>query len=530
MNTELKQKSLFYTSCFFYVVYSGVTVFLAFVFQIIIDAGIESSLPMLVRGVVLILIMLAVEFIIIMLAARFRLNYSKEMLLSIKRNRLSFLFRSRPKITAGDGSNELSFFTTDSDILNSSYFHQKVRLAMFVSSAIFSLVALLWINWQLTIIVGIFTMLPVLVTGLFGKGLNSRTKEYSDASAMYVDTVKECLDGKKEIVSYDKEDVFLQRHEKMNEKVEKSRIKNEMFRLFAGRVSETLGNLTFVVTIALGTYFVIRGDMTIGAVIALNHLMGTLMRPLTSIADTINSIKSTKSIREKSKETVEQETTKEAISDFNTDIKIQDLGLYYTAGTYVVQGLNLNFKKGGKYALLAPSGYGKSSIAKALAMELVEFDGVISIDNRSLKDINLRDYNRIVKYVRQDPYLFSDTALNNLLFFESAPSNDELKKVLDTTRVNEFLPDEDALNRPISNTSGLSGGQKQRIVLARALLHKPKVLILDEITSGVDLETASNILSDIFKDEDLTCIAITHENNEDFLSLFDEVIHVDKVV
>ena len=528
MKTNLKAKIFFYSSGLFYVMYSGITILLAFVFQMIIDAGIEGDLSLLINGVILVLIALAVEFGLMMLAAGFRLSYAKEMLLSIKRNRLQFLFSSRLSAHSHDGTNELSFFTTDSDILNGSYINQTVRLAMYISSAVFALIALLWINWLLSIVVAAFTMLPVLATGIFGKGLNRRTKEYSDASAAYVDIVKECLDGKKDIVAYDKEDVFLSRHDKANILVEKSRVNNELFGLFANRTSEALGNLTFVLTIALGTYFVITGDMTVGAVIAVNHLMGTLMRPLTSIASTINSIKSTKAIRVKTNEAIEPELQKSSISGFNNSIRVEDLSLRYFDDAYVVQGVNLVFNKGKKYAILAPSGYGKSSIAKALAMEFTGFEGAIFIDNSDMRSIDNKSYNQIVKYVRQDPYLFSDTALNNLLFFDNMSDENEFENILRTARIKEFLPDEEALHRHISNNSGLSGGQKQRIVLARALLHKPKILILDEITSGIDLETASDILTDIFTDKDLTCIVITHESNESFLSLFDEVMCLDK--
>jgi ABC-type multidrug transport system fused ATPase/permease subunit len=120
--------------------------------------------------------------------------------------------------------------------------------------------------------------------------------------------------------------------------------------------------------------------------------------------------------------------------------------------------------------------------------------------------------------------------MNNIAFFDTLPDRAEVDRVLNLTRVSDFLPDDEALARPISNTSGLSGGQKQRIVLARALLHKPKILVLDEITSGVDLETACLILADVFEDKNLTCIAITHESDEKFQSLFDEIIYLKDLV
>jgi ABC-type transport system involved in cytochrome bd biosynthesis fused ATPase/permease subunit len=157
-------------------------------------------------------------------------------------------------------------------------------------------------------------------------------------------------------------------------------------------------------------------------------------------------------------------------------------------------------------------------------LEFTQFDGTITLDENEIRQINERDYHKILRCVRQDPYVFHDTAINNLTFFDPEYKKENLTEILNLTRVNEFLPDENALQREISNTSGLSGGQKQRIVLARALLHAPQVLILDEITSGIDLDTAYNILSDLFRDKNLTCIAITHESDERFQSLFDEII------
>jgi ABC-type transport system involved in cytochrome bd biosynthesis fused ATPase/permease subunit len=244
------------------------------------------------------------------------------------------------------------------------------------------------------------------------------------------------------------------------------------------------------------------------------------------MVDAINGIRSAKPIVEKAKETAESEPAKTRIADFTNAIEIKGLGLKYDENEYVVKDLDLTFKRGGKYAILAPSGYGKTSIARALAMEFAEFDGSITMDGKDIRSLDTHDYNKILRYVRQDPFLFSDTALNNLAFFDGTPDPALLSKVLRLTRVDEFLADAEALNRQISNTSGLSGGQKQRIVLARALLHSPKVLVLDEITSGIDLENACNILADIFNDKELTCISITHENDERFLGHFDKIFRL----
>jgi ABC-type bacteriocin/lantibiotic exporter with double-glycine peptidase domain len=294
----------------------------------------------------------------------------------------------------------------------------------------------------------------------------------------------------------------------------------------AGWIPGTMGGFVQVVIMGLSCYFVINGRMTFGFMIAIVQLLNSVFSPIQQMVETVNSIRSAKEVLEKARETNPPEPVKTPMPGFDRAIELRDVGLRYDEDDYVVQNLNLQFKKGGKYAILAPSGYGKTSIARALALEFAEFDGAIQIDGKDIRDVNTHDYHKLLRYVRQDPYLFSDSAINNIAFFDALPDRAEIDRVLALTRVNEFLPDDEALARLISNTSGLSGGQKQRIVLARALLHKPQVLVMDEITSGIDLETACLILKDLFADKGLTCIAITHENDERFLSLFDEIIRL----
>jgi len=523
MKITTKARMTYAASSVFYIITAVLSIAVAFLLQRTADSALTGEVSQLMNALILLIAVWPFRFLAPYIAARLRLGYVREMLLMAKESRLNFLFNRRSKTPAKDDGKELSFFTADADILDTSYFSHKARIPLYVAEFSLALVALLWINWQLTIAAIVVTMLPLLSSGLFSKGLAKRQKAYSDAAAEYVEMVGECIEGKKEIVAYDKQNIFTLRHKGENQKIENARLRSNVFQVLAGITSDGLGFLVQAVILGLGSYFVITGDLTFGYMIAVIQLMNNLFRPVSKMVDAINGIRSAKPIVEKAKETAESERAKAPIADFTNTIEIKGLGLKYDESEYVVKDIDLTFKKGMKYAILAPSGYGKTSIARALAMEFAEFEGSITMDGNDIRTLDTRDYNSILRYVRQDPFLFSDTALNNLAFFDGAPDPAMLSKVLRLTRVDEFLADADALNRQISNTSGLSGGQKQRIVLARALLHNPKVLVLDEITSGVDLETACNILSDIFKDKELTCISITHESDERFLGQFDEI-------
>ena len=495
----------------------------------IVEAAENRDMDALWLAIGIMLAIWGAEFLISVASWRFRLSYIVEMLFLVKRKRMAFLFGRKLKTPAEDNNADLSFFTADVDILRNKYYAHQAAIVFRIASIIFSTAAMIWVSPIMTLAVVGVMVIVVLATAPFGKGLNRRTQEYSDATSEYVDITRECIAGQREIIAYDKQETFLSRHEKGNANVENKRMKMEFFETMANFVAGYTNFLMVAVIFSMGAFLVIRGDMTIGYMIIIVQLVQVASGPISLFTEGLNGMRSAKGLLKKAKEKAEPEPQKQSLSTFNKTIEIRDLGLKYEEDNYIVQGLNLTFNKGSKYAIFAPSGYGKTSVARALAMEFLEFDGSITIDGLDAREVDPRDYNRIVRYVRQDPYLFTDTALNNLTFFGDVPPKSEMGKALDITRTSDFLADEEALNRQISNNSGLSGGQKQRMVLARALLHKPKVLILDEITSGVDLETACAILKDLFADKDLTVIAITHENDENFQSLFDEIVRLDTI-
>ena len=510
----------------FSIISAGASVATAFALGGIISAAENRDIYALWPAIALTIGIWGTDFFMSLIAVRFRLIYTFEMLFLSKRSRMAFLFGRKMKSPAQDNNKDLSFFTADVDVLRDKYYRHQALLAMRIANIVLSMGAMIWVNpWIALAVVGVMLLL-VGITAPFGKGLNKRTTAYSEATAEYVNVARECIQGQREIIAYDKQDIFLKRHEKENKKVERSRMKAEFFEVLANFAAGYSNFLMFLVIVSVGSYFVIQGDLTLGGMMIVIQLVQNVAWPVTQFVEGLNGMRAAKDLVAKSKEKAEQVNGKTPLPAFSNEIEISNLGLKYEDEEYVVKNLDLSFAKGKKYAIFAPSGYGKTSIARALAMEFLEFDGSIKIDGQDIRDVDPRDYNKIMRYVRQDPYLFTDTAINNLTFFSGIPNQADLDYALKITRVADFLSDEEALNRQISNTSGLSGGQKQRIVLARALLHKPKVLILDEITSGVDLETACDILTDLFADKDLTVIAITHESDDRFQSLFDEIVHL----
>lgn len=264
--------------------------------------------------------------------------------------------------------------------------------------------------------------------------------------------------------------------------------------------------------------------------IAAVQLINSVMNPLNYLTNSLASYKSAKNIVEKFEETLETvKQGNEVPSDFRNTIEISNLSFSYGLDHPVLKDIDLTLPRGKKIALIGPSGCGKSTLAKILAREISGFEGSITLEGIPIEDIDIGRYREMVRFIRQDPFIFTDTVRENITFFEPNYDDSNFESALRLSKVDNFAALFSELDRIISNTSGLSGDQKQRVIIARALLRNSPILILDKLTSALGLDIVQKIIQDVLQIKDITCIVITHQYDDKNLAMFDSVIKLNDV-
>ena len=188
---------------------------------------------------------------------------------------------------------------------------------------------------------------------------------------------------------------------------------------------------------------------------------------------------------------------------------------YNEKNNNAVEGISLTFKKGKVTALVGPSGSGKTTVARLLERFYDPQSGSILVNGTELRNINLRDYRRLIGYVGQEPWLFNESIRNNLLNANPSATDEDIEEWLKTAMAFEFVQ---KLPEGIDSNVGalgskLSGGQKQRIAIARALISKPDLLILDEATSALDNKNERYVqkaIENINRATNISTVVIAH--------------------
>ncbi|HET6384417.1 MAG TPA: ABC transporter ATP-binding protein [Armatimonadota bacterium] len=269
----------------------------------------------------------------------------------------------------------------------------------------------------------------------------------------------------------------------------------------------------------VGGNLVERGETTLGVLIAFISYMAmfyTPIRQMSRLADTLprtlTAIERVFDLVDSAPETYEPENAV-AMADPRGEVELRHVTFGYEPHHPVLRDINLRVRPGESIGLVGHSGAGKSTLVKLLGRFYTVTEGQILLDGVDIRQIPLGDLRAHIGYVEQDPFLFSGTIASNISFSRPDASREEIVAASMAANAHEFivrLPD--GYDTQVGERGQrLSGGERQRLSIARAILHNPRILILDEPTSAVDLQTERKIQSALARlSEGRTTFAIAH--------------------
>ncbi|NLX61911.1 MAG: ABC transporter ATP-binding protein [Tissierellia bacterium] len=294
-----------------------------------------------------------------------------------------------------------------------------------------------------------------------------------------------------------------------------------------------LQNLTIYISLFLllgiTSYMAIKGKITFGGVVLVINNIERIMNPVMIIGERLPKMLATKKLFEKIDESLENkdnyvETVE--LESFNDGIQFKDVSFAYDDG-YILDNVNISLKKGKKYLIVGPSGGGKSTFLKLLRKYFLPNKGRILIDGKDLKDVRKESYFKHISNVEQDVFLFEDTLRNNISLYKDY-SDEEILEAIEKAGLKDFvrsLPQ--GLDSMIyDNGKNISGGEKSRIAIARSLLQKSDIMLLDEAFASLDSKTAKEIENTLLNLKDITLVNVSHVVFKENRSKYDQVLLV----
>lgn len=257
------------------------------------------------------------------------------------------------------------------------------------------------------------------------------------------------------------------------------------------------------ILLAYGGVSVMSGSLTAGTLVAFYSYVWRLFEPIGGLVGVdktlqaaIGSIKRIDDIRSLRSEIVERPTAVALDGTRPHAISFENVTFGYGEGVNFIQNMTFHVQAGEHVALVGRSGGGKTTVAKLVARLQDPRDGVVAIGTHDLRDVTLRSVRSVVGLVTQDAVLFNGTFRENLAFGNPRASRAQLEEAIEISRLRDVI---DRLpggwDEPIGpRTTRLSGGERQRLALARALVRRPTMLVLDEATSGLDGDTEAALL------------------------------------
>ena len=379
--------------------------------------------------------------------------------------------------------------------------HGPEDLFIAVMTFIGAFALMLSVNVSLALITALIVPIVAVASGIYGKKMTQNFRTLFGRVGEFNARIEENVGGMRVVQAFGNEDHERALFARANQGYRSTKL--AAYKLMAANMSVGyLGmRLTQLVVMIVGTWFVIRGELTNGGFVSFLLLVGVFFRPVEKIMAVIEVYpKGVAGFRHyldlmATKPDITDRPGARELAGFSDAIRYQGVSFGYTAGSPVLNGIDLTIRAGETVAFVGPSGAGKTTLCALLPRFYEPTAGRITIDGTDLRDLTLASLRRHIGIVQQDVFLFAGTLRDNIAYGRLDASDADIMAVASRARLDDLIA---ALPAGLDTVVGergvkLSGGQKQRIAIARLFLKNPPILILDEATSALDTETEREI-------------------------------------
>lgn len=366
-----------------------------------------------------------------------------------------------------------------------------------------TLVFMLRINVWITLVVVLVTPLSFFVAAFIAKKTHSMFHKQSEARGEQTGLIDEMIGNQEVVQAYGYEKKALKRFDEINERLKKYSLRATFFSSITNPATRFVNNLVYAGVGIVGAFFAINGGLSVGQLSAFLSYANQYTKPFNEISGVITELQNAITCAGRVFELMEEESevsdaqAKEFIEKTNGNVEIDHVDFSYVEDKPLIQDLNLMVKPGQRVAIVGPTGCGKTTIINLIMRFYDVTKGAIRIDGKDIRDLTRENLRSQYGMVLQETWLKDATILENILFGRKDATREEAIEAAKLSHAHSFIKrlpkGYDTLVK--ENGENLSQGQRQLLCIARVILCKPSILILDEATSSIDTRTEIQIQS-----------------------------------
>lgn len=460
--------------------------------------------------------------------------YKKRANIQLKKYYISRVFHKNiAEFQKENNAKYLSSMTNDFDTLETNLIGGIYTVGSGIVNFIVGIWLLSTVNNMMILLAFAVIGINLTISLLTARPINQAYKERSDMFDGYTSYIKEVLSAFHIVKNYNLQDKVTTDYYKKSDEIQHKGFIIERMITFINSTEFFFMNGSIYGIICVIGYFAVQGKITPGGVLLVVEGIQRMTWPLFEISECLPKLFTSRSLIKKMEDTLKNSDTYAEtveLKEFKECIEFNEVDFHYDDDDrMILSGINLDFKKNGKYLIVGPSGGGKSTLLKLFRKYFSPVNGHITIDGHNIRDVKREAYFSLVANIEQQVFLFEDSIKNNITLYKEY-SPEEIHAAVESAGLMDFINNQSAgLDSIIyDNGRNISGGERSRIVIARALLHKASILFMDEAFASLDMERAREIEKTILNLKNITVINVSHVIFKDTKPLYDRVITVKK--